>query len=78
MIVLMRGGMMIVIMRPPYQDRRPDSKVHGANMEPTWDLSAAGLPHVSPMNLAIWAVFILRWGPERFTFRAAVFIHLSY
>ena len=32
----------------------PDSKVHGANMGPTWVLSAPGGPHVSPMNLAIW------------------------
>ena len=32
----------------------PDSKIHGANMGPTWDLSAPGGPHDSPMNLAIW------------------------
>ena len=31
----------------------PDSKVHGANMGPTWVLSAPGGPHVGPMNLAI-------------------------
>ena len=31
----------------------PDSKVHGANMGPTWVLSAADGPHVGPMNLAI-------------------------
>ena len=31
----------------------PDSKVHGANMEPTWVLSAPDGPHVGPMNLAI-------------------------
>ena len=31
----------------------PDSKVHGANMGPTWDLSAPDGPHVGPMNLAI-------------------------
>ena len=30
----------------------PDSKVHGANMGPTWDLSAPDGPHVGPMNLA--------------------------
>ena len=34
----------------------PDSKVHGANMGPTWVLSAPDEPHVDPMNLAIWAV----------------------
>ena len=32
----------------------PDSKVHGANLGPTWVLSAPDGPHVDPMNLAIW------------------------
>ena len=31
----------------------PDSKVHGANMGPTWVLSAPAGPHVGPMNIAI-------------------------
>ena len=31
----------------------PDSKVHGANMESTWVLSAPVGPHVGPMNLSI-------------------------
>ena len=31
----------------------PDSKIHGANIRPTWVLSAPGGPHVGPMNLAI-------------------------
>ena len=31
----------------------PDSKVHGANMGPTWNLSAPDGPHVVSMNLAI-------------------------
>ena len=31
----------------------PDSKVHGANMGPTWVLSAPAGPHVGPTNLAI-------------------------
>ena len=30
----------------------PDSKVHGANMGPTWVLPAPDGPHVGPMNLA--------------------------
>ena len=34
----------------------PDSKVHGANMGPTWDLSAPDGPHVGPMNIAIWGL----------------------
>ena len=33
--------------------RNPDNKVHGANMGPTWVLSARGRPHVSPKNIAI-------------------------
>ena len=32
-----------------------DSKVHGANMGPTWVLSAPDGPHVGPLNLAIRA-----------------------
>ena len=36
-----------------YMDASPDSKVHGANMGPTWVLSAPYGPHVGPMNLAI-------------------------
>ena len=34
----------------------PDSKVHGANMGPTWVLSAPDGPHVGPMNLANFGV----------------------
>ena len=36
------------------RNRIPDSKIHGANMGPTWVLSAPDWPHVGPMNLAIW------------------------
>ena len=32
----------------------PDSKIHGANLRPTWVLSAPDGPHVGPMNLAVW------------------------
>ena len=35
----------------------PDSNVHGANMGPTWVLSAPDGPHVGPMNLAIRDIF---------------------
>ena len=31
----------------------PDNKVHGANIRPTWVLSAPDGPHIGPMNLAI-------------------------
>ena len=34
----------------------PESKVHGANMWPTWVLSTPDGPHVGPMNLAIRVV----------------------
>ena len=36
-----------------------DSKVHGANMGPTWVLSVPDGPHVGPRNLAIRDAFIL-------------------
>ena len=32
-------------------DGIPDSKIHGANMGPTWVLSAPDGPHVGPVNL---------------------------
>ena len=37
----------------------PDSKPHGANMEPTRVLSAPDGSHVGPMNLAIWVIMRL-------------------
>ena len=46
----------------------PDSKIHVANMGPTWVLSSPGGPHVGPMNLGIrvvcvrFAMRILRQG----------------
>ena len=36
-----------------------ESKVHGANMGPTWVLSAPDGSHVGPMNLAIRAAMPL-------------------
>ena len=38
---------------PPGAKVIPDSKVHGANMGPTWVLLAPDGPHVDHMNLAI-------------------------
>ena len=35
------------------KDTNPDRKVHGANMRPTWVLSAPDGPHVGPMNFVI-------------------------
>ena len=37
----------------PMHSHYPGSKVHGANMGPTWVLSAPDGPHVCPMDLAI-------------------------
>ena len=37
----------------------PDSRVHGANMGPTWVLSAPRGPHIGIMNLVIWVIWIL-------------------
>ena len=37
----------------------PDSKVHGSNMGPTWGRQDPGVPHVGPMNFAIWAMIPL-------------------
>ena len=34
----------------------PDSKIHGANMGPTWGRQDPGWPHVGHVNLAIWDV----------------------
>ena len=42
------------------QKPEPDSKVHGANMGPTWVLSAPDRPHVGPMSLAIRGAYDLR------------------
>ena len=36
-----------------FPDYIPESKAHGANMGPTWDLSAPDGPHVGPINLVI-------------------------
>ena len=44
-----------VLTRKQDKQLLPDSKVHGANMGPTWVLSAPGGPHVALMNLALWA-----------------------
>ena len=38
-------------------DNSPDSKVHGANIGPTWVLSAPGGPPVCPVNLSIRDVY---------------------
>ena len=49
MFDIVTRGMLTLI----HGHRDPDSKVHGANMGPTWVLSAPDEPHVGPTNLAI-------------------------
>ena len=34
----------------------PDSKVQGANMGPIWGRQDPDVPHVGPMNFAIWGL----------------------
>ena len=34
----------------------PDSKVHVANMGPTWDRQDPSGPHVGPVKIAIWGI----------------------
>ena len=46
--------------------KSPDSKIHGANMGPTWVLSAPDGPHVGAINLAIrvnMKVAYVHWCP---------------
>ena len=35
----------------------PDSKVHGANMGPTWVLPAPDGPHIGPMNFCYQGIY---------------------
>ena len=54
------------IVNPKGVKPYPDRNVHGANMGPTWVMSAPGGPHVGPMNIAIWVgndQSVLRWLP---------------
>ena len=37
----------------------PDSKFHGVNMGPVWGRQDPGVPHVGPMDFAIWVAY---WG----------------
>ena len=42
------------------KQNNPNSKCRGANMEPTWVLSAPGGPHVGPINLAIREILVVK------------------
>ena len=71
-VISWTGHQCFHVMRSLY----PDSKVHGANMGPTWVLSAPYGPHVGPINLAIrdisrvflYIMIAAIW--QRFTLRA--------
>ena len=60
----------------------PDSKVHVANMRPTWVLSAPDGPHVGPMNLATRDHILATRGsltPRKMTFQRHMWQkHLIY
>ena len=45
-----------VIMISIYLIDYPDSKVHGANMGPSWGRQDPGGSHVGHMNLVIWVL----------------------
>ena len=57
----------------------PDSKVHGANMRPTWVLSVPDGPHVGPMSLAIRAILMTHPPVDLFTlFPISTLKHCNY
>ena len=41
-----------------------DSKVHGANMGPTWVMLYPGGPHIGPWTLLSGYILFLRWRPD--------------
>ena len=49
----------------PYKLPHPDSKIHGANMAPTWGRQDPGGPHVGPMSLVFWAYTTSKLGHHR-------------
>ena len=59
--VMNRGVCRYTSQRQTLYHAIPDSKVHGANMGPTWGRQDPGGPHVVPMNLAIWDVLQEYW-----------------
>ena len=55
-----------------YSIKNPDSKVHGANMGPTWGRQDPGGPHVGHMNLAIWETLFYMKGKPHYKPKAVV------
>ena len=58
----------------------PDSKVHGANMGPTWGRQDPGGPHVGHVKLAIWVVSHIRvlWLGFQMNFFLSIIGSLNY
>ena len=56
-----RGSSYVVTLTGSADWAYPESKAYGANMGPTWVLSAPGGSHVGPMNLAIWVCLQSRY-----------------
>ena len=58
----------------------PDSKVHGANMGPTWSWQDPCGPHVGPMNFDIWvyAYCLWYWLILLISFRITLLVGQSY
>ena len=61
-----------------YNKTVPDSKVHVANMEPTWVLAAPGGPHVGPMNLAIRGVYFMGYKSYKYNNTVHILWHILY
>ena len=51
----------MIMLNPSWSLHKAYPTVHGANMGPTWVLSAPDGPHVGPMNLAIRVYFHIQY-----------------
>ena len=47
----------MIMLKQNKRENIPDSKIHGANMEPIWGWQDPGGPHVGPMKFVIWVWF---------------------
>ena len=48
------GLWVVMLLHTVHTKNYPESKVHGANMGPSWGRQDPDGPHVGPMNFAIW------------------------
>ena len=53
-LLVLHGRNYLTHCRLNKQGSSPESKIHGANVGPTWGRQAPGGPHVGHMTLAIW------------------------